>query len=1017
MGAVLFERDGTLSGSIGGTAKQVYNVRPGTSYSSGTATCDWGSVSCDAMRLADNPDTGALRAGWVLQATALGQSVSAQRIIVEQLSTTDPFDFSETGTFSISCTLQFCIEDGPTNAPSPSSGVTPDAPIQSGRNNYWRIKPDTVVTATIAVGGPPVTATTSSPLTVEYPVTDGCNISASNTSFGDGYDGSISGTATTSFASSLGATVSDSVNYSGSYVNNVATSNAGGTSCSATATRGNDGYPRTTATASLSAAVPRAYTLNVKLARMSGVETASHNLIWYKGAGEVQTVTASGGAWSGSHTQYSYGLTAGGSWGDRDFDLGGGNATPKNKNTFGPISVVLANTPMVGGAAVDNTLIPLLDLQMPGLTLALPTSRTLPAGVDTTIGGGGGVSRSWASETNGRVYLTPYRYLAVQVKATGANVAFSVKIGGKTWTKDRDGSALQTGAADTYAVYTIDLCLPDNAADVDGQNTMYPLALDPGAISNVAAETSAGQYREGVGSTRGIIQATELRVEGSGCVLGTATLTRTNAPRLTTLWPFKAWQTQRPATVVAEVGTTTTHSAMPMLWAEVDGHPALEEAGQYWESTSGGGTGTTTWIFPAPSIADVAGLANHVSRGGWAAAINAPANSGNTGLQQLAHDDYYNRDRPAWGLGGASGWTHTGAGGWVPHIEQDSGVLPWQGSFTQIVCPGNVGDILGHGTATPTSPPTGALVLNAVHVFGMSGYGIAYRQDRQPVTSAIELTQSGDVKGSDTPDSIGAYNTAAPYGDGGVSSRLQSVDGGPFLGFTSVTRLRQWGGLRVVVFVPARGVDNLSNPYWGYYALARGTDAGIMFQRTASGSPDRPGRLLPPVMVAAGETLSNPALSLDPSGRLRLRWDDGAGTYESVSDNEGGTWGAAVVAIPGTIQPRLKRGTVGANEVLFGFAIAPDADPATTGTLKRQIVRAGAGAGGTTSAGSEPVVVCKENNGGTLTDLKLEQSGYAIEQEYAGAARHILEATAAGETDPSRWISGDNGATWFKVQN
>lgn len=1015
MGYIWREQSGSVSGTFSGSAYWSEFPEGSRAESGFSGGCGFGSF--EFLPYFDRDGFGNETGfGYAATINVLGASDSHSEILGDPR---DNYDVGGIGSFSFSATFQLRHEDTGGDVASPSGSSTPDAPLIPGRRWYWTLKNGTTVTGTASFAGITVTAHYDVPLTGEYEVGDGANAACSlNVLAGEGrpidlpdppggtipgtfYSGS--GSATISFTSALGATANGTAtktySFSDAFGRSASgTANASGTTASVS---GSGTASGAAGSASVSAYVPRPYSLNVKLPRMTADEPGTRSLTWVRSLGDVVVVSASGGAWSGSFTQERWDVSA----------TMGGVTNSATKYTFSPVSISLTSADTVGGTAVDNAKIALLDKQISGLTLSLPSSRVLPAGVTTAIGGGGGVSRSWAGEANGRVYLMPWRYLVVRVKATGADTPFVVKLGGKTWGKDKDGNALTTGTADTYANYTIDLALPVGGFDSDGANTTYPLALEVGAVTPITAETATGQYRTGGGPTYGVLQATELRIEGSGCSLDTVTATRTGTPRLTALWPYKRWETQRPASEISEEGVSTSHYANPTLWAEVDGKPAWEECGYYWDATSGGSFGVVTWSFYSPTIAQMAGFANHVSRGGLSASIDAPASSGNTEPNLQANNDYFCRERPSWGLGGVSGWTHTNAG-WAHHIEQGSGALPWQGSFRVVDFVGNIGDVLGHGSGGTT----GALVLFGAHVFGASAYGLVFDSDRLPVAANVTLTQAMAVKGTGTGDSIGAYRTGSPFADGGRASHLESdaEDGGDF-DYTSVTRLRQWGALLSVVFVPTKGVDNLSSPIYGYFAKTWGTEedggtpARIRFRRTVAGAPDAPGKYLPPVTVAEGD-VGNPAIIADQSGRLRIRFEKPDGIYEAVSNDDGGTWGDAAMAIAGTVEPRLAPGLYGHMGFTLGFGIMPDADPEETkGKLKGQVVRAGSGSGG------ETPFLCKEKVGSSLVDLEIERGGYAVCQLFEGAARCLLTARAAGESETSDWISGDDGKTWTKL--
>jgi hypothetical protein len=708
--------------------------------------------------------------------------------------------------------------------------------------------------------------------------------------------------------------------------------------------------------------------------RMKASEGDTYSVYWNKGASLTDTVSVTG-SWSSSFTQEQYSATS--TVGEKA--VTSQVAQTKSKNNFSPVSLALTTAPTVGGTAVDNTTIGLRDLQMSGLTLSLPSTRTLNSGSDTVVGAL--TTRSWSGLTNGREYMNPYRYLDVRQKSTsGDNRPFTVAIGSKSWSKDKTGASLVTGLVTVFATQTIDICSPGNAtASLDSVNCTYPLAIDPGAVSALAAETSTGNYRTGEGAYRGILQSTSLALNGTNVQLSTLTLNRVNAPILTFLHPWKNWVTQRPSTTVSLADTITSHRAWPFLWAECDGKPALEESGVFWDETVGGVSGVTTWSFAIPTINDLNTLLNDTTRGGWASSLNAPADDASVN----AHDGYYNRTRPAWGLGGG-GWTHTGDGGWVSWIEATSLSPVWQGSFSSVEFPGAIGDVMGHAPTPGVGAPAANTTIAGCHVFGGDAYGLALQTNNQPDSAATAtLYQGGSSFGTGASDSIGQYHTGSPYGRGGTASKVtlgaSTADG---VTYTSRTRLRQWAVMRRLTTYIKSAIDNAKGflhlgtdkKVSTYYAddVAHVAGAAIKFS-------------------SADYSIDNwLAMDYDPRRALLYGVGKSSTSLKVIRSRDSGVTGTEVLTV---------------TAVSTGIVVDPERGMVVffyenAGNIKRRTSEDG----GTTWAAAADITIDGSTTAGTISDVKA--SG-----RYAGMM--LMVVSISGSTKVVR--SRDRGLTWATV--
>ena len=677
-----------------------------------------------------------------------------------------------TGSWSLSAECELCEEWDtdtiPSGTGSDATGYNPDPPHDRYRRVFWRTKSGGAwsVSCSINAASASVSGTFASATELPYPDTGSASAAA---------------TAEGSNTTSESGTASTECNYRTATITTGASATSGGASASATgttasATAATDGDGGSYSSASWTAAVPFAWSLDAQLRAM---EAAYPDSIILRREGHGTTVDTSAvttGAYSTSDTDRYETCTASAT-SESNVTVTDTDGIP---STFGPISLSIKSSSASANQEPTTDLRILMHArEMAGITLSYPASVNVTAGTDSSLGGSPwGRTRSWAAVGPGWVGMMGWRYLSVPVttaSGTGSQSA-TVRIGSKTWTQDYTGATLTTGTSGGAAVtWVIDLCSPDSSTATDDTDTTYPYNGD----WDVSGGDEDDYYRTGEGVYSGIMRAVSLSVEvgaSASLTLGTFTLTRTdtNDALVTVLPPHVAWVEARPSRVVSEADTTTEYFARQTFVVPTEARLlSLEWTDTDWNRTTGGTSGVVTHTVTRHPLTWLQDRINNNGLSlGWSVTMDAPAVAG-SGVAV-----WYNRAREVHDLLGGGYWFEPFSvsyptGRWRSGIDfvavgKPGGVLTSYGLKHQcryyrlLACPGDVGDIDFH-LSTDT---TGATPLKASKILRCQGEGMSL--DTSGVASSgdtVELTQTTS-RGTGTTDTYGYGQTGSDYGFG-----------------------------------------------------------------------------------------------------------------------------------------------------------------------------------------------------------------------------------------------------------
>lgn len=688
-----------------------------------------------------------------------------------------------TGTWEMSAVCQLCIE---ITKPTPPSGTgagtyLPDPPHGTTHRIFWRKKSGGAWSVTATIGAATATVSGTFGSAAELPYPDSYSLMAHATAESVASAGGESATATTS-GSWRGGTIGADRTASGTHGSASATASGG---AEATATATDDPVEDSAeAYATMDVAVPLDYTIDGQLRAMEAAYPDTMTLV-YQRAGTTADVSATG-SYGDSRTYRSESSEV---W-VKDGPTTEDSDSYSHPSNFGAISLSVKSSSATSLSEPTTDLYLLLkDRAMNALAIDVPTTTADLTGTDSALGGTPwGVQRDWTGTALGWQPLMGWPYLEVVVAETGgagSGAAVTVKIGGKEWTKDRDGVALTAPGSGSSATWVLDLCSPTNqSATTDATDTTYPYDED---WSDFGGDED-DRYRTGEGPYTGLHRATTLRVE-----VGTSrTFTLTSVKGLrdgaaavacTNLPAHNAWTQQRPDTIVSEADTTTEHLVRQSFMVDMEGRLlAAEWSDTEWDRTTGGVSGVVThtlyersieWLYDRVTAAALCP--------GWTTTISAPVVG--TGLAA-----YYNREREMHGIeGGGYRWEAPSvsypAGRWVSGIDREmvsSGgsaqTLVWQGGFTILTaCPGNVGDVYQHAD----SDTDGVLTLKAAKILRNQGVGMSLDLDGLRQASAtLTLTQASTARGTGTSDADGYAQTGSSYGRGDGGDVQLDFDGG-----------------------------------------------------------------------------------------------------------------------------------------------------------------------------------------------------------------------------------------------
>lgn len=469
--------------------------------------------------------------------------------------------------------------------------------------------------------------------------------------------------------------------------------------------------------------------------------------------------------------------------------------TYSHPSNWGPISIGIKSSSATSNNEPTSDLKLLLkDRKMNALSVETPESTANLTGSDSAFAGSPwGVQRSYTGLANGWQGLMGWRYLEVIIAETGgasSGAAVTIKIGSKSWTKDKDGTALTAPGSGNSRTWYIDLCSPSSeSVTTDTCDTTYPYDGDWSALGG----GEDNYYRTGTGPYSGVNRATSIRIEVGSSRTFTITSIKgwrviAETVRSTNLPTHNGWIEQRPATVVSEADTTTYHKVRQSYEVDLDGRLITAEwSDTEFETTVGGVSGVYTHTLYQRSLKWLVDRINAVSIcPGWSATIIAPVSG--TGSQE-----WYNRDREMHGLlGGGYYWS---SGAWVSGIDiaqrtQAGGAqtLLWQGGFTELTnCPGDVGDVFEHDTGATT----GTLELKAAKMLRSQGIGLSLTTaGLSKDASTLTLTQ-GTAKGTGTSGTNGYAQTGSPFGNGNGGDFTLDFDGGDTGTYAAKARKRR----------------------------------------------------------------------------------------------------------------------------------------------------------------------------------------------------------------------------------
>ncbi len=209
-----------------------------------------------------------------------------------------------------------------------------------------------------------------------------------------------------------------------------------------------------------------------------------------------------------------------------------------------------------------------------------------------------------------------------------------------------------------------------------------------------------------------------------------------------------------------------------------------------------------------------------------------------------------------------------------------------------------------------------------------------------------------------------------------------------------------WHGYLLVFTRTLRGSSpwNLGHP-WGRYHRVQLRNGNVYYDRSDFGVP-RPYAITNVQVTDSGRD-TDPRLIEDYRGLVRIVYsrtnnEDGSDVWETVSSDDGATWGEAFMAIEGGRHPTIATDLRDGGIVRAAYV---------AGALQATYQAAG------DPSPSAPFVLRDE----TGAALSVQDDTFHLQPAYEGPSRWVLVVMIAGDTAPSDWVSADEGQTWERI--
>jgi hypothetical protein len=527
-------------------------------------------------------------------------------------------------------------------------------------------------------------------------------------------------------------------------------------------------------------------------------------------------LTASGGIFSGSYNQRNFNCSS---------ILNGANQTQTNVNEWQFARVHVQTAWLTGngenredwrvlmrGHLYDSfTLAQSATLVADDGTSLTPTdpvgswagtgldSLTVSGGIQAAVGAGGPgtLTRTYGnySSSHRGGSFQGYRYLTIRVQADADNQPFSVTITtpasadpgpgvvtSRTWTRDKDGNALQAGTI--AADITLDLCAPTSmTARTDDKDSVWPVH-DNGDGRHFTEDT------EMWGVTNVLTVAFTGLAASHVYTIVSMTLERLDHSRVDFTPVYNNWVKSD-----AEVPTSDDYRDRFIL-GETDGRQSLQKV-DFTRSTANVPTTYTTFLI-SDIIDSINGNSGAYPTNGWSA-TPATFDTSNCGDPTPPLHCLLNNAVPGiWIWGGGMYYD----GSWHLGLAQDAATglnVPAQVLADSVDFPPEAGDLFHFSTGNWG----GGAVLVAAKMFRGDAWGIILNNDVSPDSAKevdLKVVADNSLAGTGTTDTRGEYLTGSPYAKGEASCSVVPQDGPtpyPSIGITAKARKRTRACFRI----------------------------------------------------------------------------------------------------------------------------------------------------------------------------------------------------------------------------